>query len=151
MAFRYNAKGIKENGNDFTPIPRGTYLLKIDKATDKNKDGFLLESKNGNTMVNVQFSVVNGPHAGRKLFHNVVFMKDPEAKGAGMAIHFLKVIGEPWEDEFDVIPERWEGRKLSAYVVIENYQGKDGNKIKGVDKIDENDPFAGAEEPDFTI
>lgn len=128
--FRYNGTGIKPTSGGFSIVPAGTYKLKIANT-------FEGKSKNGDPMVTVDFVVVGGEHDGAAIrFHNVTFFgRTPEGKpkaGAGMAVHFLKTIGEPWEGEYEVNSLRWRGRGLEADVIEDIYNGKTTNKVKEV-------------------
>jgi len=65
---------------------------------------------------------------GERVFHSVTFMpKDKE--GAGMAIHFLKTIGQPWEGKIAPDCSKWLGAKFTAYVLTDEYNGKIKNKL----------------------
>lgn len=131
MSFRYDATGIEPMGG-FAPIPKARYLLRLESATPKR-------SKNGDPMVVVDFKVHEGRYAGRRLrFHNVTFLP-AESKGAGMALHFLKTIGEPFEGPIDIAPERWIGKLLVGHVDQEpDFNGVIRNVVKDVEIYDEN-------------
>lgn len=108
MSFQYNATGIQPTGG-FAPIPKGRYLLRIESVVEKR-------SRNGDPMIVVNFIVHEGRYAARRIrFHNVTFLP-AESKGAGMAIHFLKTIGEPYEGPLDIESERWINRLLIGHV-----------------------------------
>jgi hypothetical protein len=126
--FETNLDGVPENKMN-EPLPEGRYNLRIKSATEK-------VTKAGDPMVVVDYEVMDGPHAGRNVrFHNVVFFKDKERKGAGMSKTYLKTIGEPFEGQITVDSNRWIGKCLTAKTA--NEKGKDGNTysvVKFVDK-----------------
>lgn len=136
--FGYNSTGVKPS--QFTdPVPNGDYILQIIKAEET-------QSKKGAPMVKLTV-VVDSPseYAGATMFHYVTFFEKGEP-GAGIALHFLKCIGQPHEesDSLEVEPKDWEMKKFKAKVIQEPYSTPDGkkgvsNKIKGVDLITDKD------------
>lgn len=147
MGFRYNSEGVKME-KEFSVAPEGDYLLKIVKASDQKKgiNGGMEDrvTKNGDPYVNVECEIVDGEFEGNKVFHNVTFMLDKTKKGAGIAVHFLKTIGEPWEGDFEVEPERWIDNQFRAHLrVSKDLQGRPKNEIAFVldDSKDAEVPF----------
>lgn len=128
MPFKASSEGISVN--DEFVIPDDEYVLEIVKV----KEGL---SKDGNfPQVVVNFKVAEGPRKGFPVnFHYVTFKKAGD-KGAGMAIKFLKTIGQPWEGEFEVDADKWVGKKLVGYLAAEEYQGKKNMKVKWVKPIE---------------
>ena len=129
------------------PVPAAVYLLRILEATDKNKDGLPLTSKKGNPMVKCKLEIADGEYAGRVIFHWVTFI-EPGNPGDGMAIHFLKHIGEEWEGDFIVEPENWIDKTFRAFVKVEkDNEGKPRNSVgwladeKEKDKVSDEVPF----------
>lgn len=138
MPFGYNSTGVKPS--QFSdPVPDGEYILQILKTEEQ-------ESRSGNPMVKVTCSVDSPANfAGAVMFHYVTFI-GKGLPGAGIALHFLKSIGEPHEesDSLEVDPKKWEMKKFKAKVIQEPYSTPDGkkgvsNKIKGVDVISKDD------------
>jgi hypothetical protein len=125
---RVNTTGVKPSaGGKWTPIPKGRYLLQIIDA----EPGI---SSKGNDKVTVKFRVVSPEEVdkvktkGREIgYHSVTFLP-PDARGAGMALHFLKCIGEPYHEseELDVNEARWLGKKLYGDVAIDFMRDKQG-------------------------
>lgn len=116
MSFQYNASNVKPTSGGFAPLPKGKYLLQIEKATEKR-------SRNGDPMVVVDFKVMDARYSSRRIrFHHVTFLPE-ETAGAGIAIHFVKTIGEPHEGHLAVEPTRWLGKLLWGHVD----QKPDGN------------------------
>lgn len=129
MPIRYDATGV-ESMKGFDPFPPGEYDLVIKNTEEKT-------TEKGFPMVNVTCEVAAGEYEGRKLFHNVVFLppKNDDGtprKGAGISLHFLHAIGEPYEGEFETDPVLWIGRKFTAQVMIEEYNGVKRNKVRFV-------------------
>jgi len=127
MTFPHDYTGVSESG-DFSPAPDGDYLLRIMGTTVK-------KSQKGHPQVNVELEITDGKYVGKKLWHTVTFMpavtNGEPTPGAGISKHFLHAIGEPYEGKVMVAPERWYGRKFSAYLETEGYtdgKGKPRNK-----------------------
>jgi len=157
----HNGKGISDIPKSVEPIPEGKYHLRIisaDSGTIKTGSNY------GCDKVTVSFSVIGGTYSGRTInYHNVSFlpaMRDGEyVPGSGMALNFLKCIGEPYstEGEYTWDERRWIGKICSAYVVIEpDGQGRKWNRIRFINEPDkeyrelnltkqsiENDPLKG--------
>lgn len=140
MTRSYDATGIDLKQNTFEPLPDGNYTLIITKAEET-------ESKNKNLMAKLECEVINNQeHNGRKVFHNVTFL-DPGERGAGMAIHFLKTIGQPYEGKIDIDIPSWVGGQFKAklkkasYVSPKTHQTVWKNEIKAVESVDQEIPF----------
>lgn len=131
--FRYEEKGV-EPGNPSNVAPEGVYNLVITSASDK-KDGLPRITKNGDDYANVALEIDDANEwLGVKVFHNVTFMKNgadgKPRKGAGIALAFLKAIGEPYQIPFDVIPENWVGKRLRAKLIVsKDIKGRPRNEI----------------------
>ena len=118
--FDYDATDVKEG--EFVLIPDGEYVLEILEVAHK-------KTRNGDDMAVVDFVVPDGR---RIRFHNVTFLP-ADRNGAGMAVHFLKCLGEPHEGKVNVNLRNWIGKKLLGTVTSE--QGKNGkwyNKVASV-------------------
>lgn len=121
--FSYNSTGVdlsRQNGGP--TIPEGLHSFRIVEAKPAR-------SKKGYNMVEVVCEIMNNPDLiGRRVKHWVTFMP-PEHKAAGMAVHFLKVIGQPWEGNFDVTVSDWEGATFVGKVKHESFTNKDGREM----------------------
>lgn len=118
----YNATGMKESGG-FTPALPGEYTMRIVNTTEKT-------TKQGWDMVNCECEIADGEYAGKKVWHNVVFIPKGN-KGEGMALHFLHAIGQPYEGEFDTEPLEWIEKTFKAKLIIEkDLQGVERNKVQ---------------------
>lgn len=123
MGYRYNSTGVKMPGGQ--TIPEEEYVLEIVDA----KEG---KSKKGDYQVKVDFKVASGVHVGFEVKYHYVTFQAKDSKGAGMAVHFIKSIGEPWEGEFEISPENWIGKKLMAYLSVEEYNGYHNMKASNI-------------------
>lgn len=95
-------------------------------GTEYPKDG---RTKNNDPMVNFLAEVIDDEeYNGERVFHTVTFLSK-ERPGAGISIHFLKTIGEPWEGKFAVNSDNWMGKRFMGFVINEEYKGKTKNKI----------------------
>jgi hypothetical protein len=139
MTFNYDATNIKPTAG-FAPVPKGRYQLKIIKAIEK-------KSRNGDPQVVVDFEVLGNEYFGKQIrFHNVTFLPEGN-KGAGIAIHFVKALGEPHEGRFAVDANRWIGRFLKGFVdVEEDWNGQLRNVVKDVQPIGMNPDGTPSEE-----
>jgi hypothetical protein len=116
MSFLYNSDGIEISR--FQPAPEGIYNLVIRDTEEKI-------TQHGDPMIAVECEIDDkNEWLGKRVWHNVTFLKPDKdgkpRKGAGMAIDFLKRIGEPWEGQFEVNPVNWVGKTFRAKLKIEN-------------------------------
>lgn len=140
MSFEFDGSGIIVEDKQFIKklMPKGNYDYEIVEFTSKAgdtypKEGYTKEKNYPKVDFLVQV-ITPGEYEGERVFHSVTFMpKDKE--GAGMAIHFLKTINQPWEGKFQVDPQAWVGEKFRGYTVEDEYNGKKSNKIKGIEPI----------------
>ena len=121
MPGNYNSDGV--NVDNFFAGPDGEYVLTITDAVPGS-------TQNGDPKVTVDYIIAEGPSKGLPIsFHTVVFFKDKLSKGAGIAIKFLKCIGEPWEGNFAWDERNWIGKKVKAMIMMEEAaQGKHKGK-----------------------
>ena len=130
MPGHYNSDGIKVD--NFFNGPDGEYILKI-----VNVDAGT--TAKGDPKVTVDYEIAEGPMMGIPInFHTITFFRDKENRGSGIAIKFLKSIGQPHEGEFEWNELNWIGKRLRAMVVMEvqSFGKRAGNsfpKIKWVE------------------
>lgn len=125
--FKYNGTGVEPT--DFSPVPPGNYTMVITNYTEKT-------NKHGLPSYRIESKIDGGQYDGKKVWYNVNLLPNGNA-GAGIAIHFLKTIGEPWHGEIDVDADNWIGRRFDARVaIVKNINsGKDQNEIDGVSVV----------------
>lgn len=128
MPFKASSEGISLD--DEFVIPDDEYVLEIVKAKEGlSKDGLYQQ-------VIVDFKVAEGQRKNFPVNYHYVTFKKAGDKGAGMAIKFLKTIGQPWEGDFTVDASKWVGAKLVGYLSAEEYNGKKNMKCKWVKPVD---------------
>lgn len=137
MGYKYDATGVDASGGFPIIEKEGWYPFKISVATPG-------ESKNGNYQVTVDAVCMDARWYEYSVRHWVTFLPKLTAegtpnRGAGMAIHFLKCIGEPWEGNLDVNPMAWEGKTFMGKVIVSEYQGKRNNKFAEISPIKDED------------
>src|SRR6185369_5527037 len=109
MKRSYDSTGVDLKGG-FAPVPEGVYTLAI-RAVADTKDGLPWKTKNGDDYVRLTCEIDDaGEYLGRKVWYGVTIMDDKTRPGAGMAIHFLKTIDEPWEGAFEIDTDQWIGK-----------------------------------------
>lgn len=111
MSHMVDYTNVTESQN-FEPLPEGEYGVTIEKVVES------LTKETGRPLIKIQYNVVNGKNANRKLFDNIVIFEG-DAKGAGITKHFLHVIDEPYEGKFAVNPDNWVGKSLTVKVTID--------------------------------
>jgi hypothetical protein len=125
----FNYTGVKPSSGNFELIPEGWYPWRIIEAEEG-------ESSNHEYQVKVFIECADGKNE-TNITHYLTF-KAPEAKGAGMALHFLKCIGAPFEGEFDVEPTKWIGKKFMGKNKHDEYNGQKRNKLSAISPMRED-------------
>lgn len=131
--FNYDATDIEPTtGGQAKLLPKRWFSFEILNFTSRDgvnypKEGFT--KKNNYPKIDFLAEVVDDEEFnGERIFHSVTFM--PKGKdGAGMAIHFLKTIGEPYEGQITPNADEWVGKRFMGYVIQDEYQGKKNNKL----------------------
>lgn len=150
--FEQDATGIEADSKGTNKVlPKGWYDVEIIEFTSKAGDVYPKEgrTKNNDPLVSILCEVMNdGEFKGERLFHSVTFLpaKKPDGTptpGAGMWVHFLKTIGQPFEGKIKIDPTQWVGAEFSAYVIQDEYKGRIKNKIGEIKPIKKDDgvPF----------
>ena len=148
MKGQANYRNVKEQAMQVL-LPEGEYVAEITAVKDK-------VTRNGDPMVAVLFTVIEGDWSDNSVWSNIVFLEvtDPDnpPKGCGTTKHFLHVIGEPYEGDFQWDSDNWKGRQLRITIKHEVFEGKTKNKVAGHDFLSEpeapvtttgDDPLAG--------
>jgi hypothetical protein len=118
---RYDATGVDASGGFPVIEHKGWLPFRIIVATEG-------KSKSGDYQVTVDCACLDARFKDYMVRHWVTFLPK-DSKGAGMAIHFLKTIGEPYEGVLDIEPIRWERKLFIGKVEVSEYQGKKNNKF----------------------
>lgn len=145
--FDFDATGIDPNESKSNNLlKKGWYDFKIIEFVSKAGNEYPLEGytkENNYPKVTIMCEVENPQDStGKRVLHTVTFMpakgKDGQpTPGAGMSVHFLKSIGQPFEGPFKVSSEKWVDKRFRGYVVIDEYKGKQNNKISQIEPIED--------------
>ena len=104
-----------EDVNDFTPLPEGQYLSRVD-------DVGITTTKSGDEMWRLRFVVEEGEYAGRYIFDKLVF--------SDAALTRVKLIcsrlGLDVSGKVELTPELIEGCTCVISVQIEDYEDNEG-------------------------
>lgn len=134
MSFDFDATGIQPSSQGQNKLlPKRWFSFEIVSYTTKDGsktyplEGFTKE--NNYPKVDILAQVIDDVEfEGERIFHSVTFM--PKDKpGAGMAIHFLKCINQPWEGKITADSENWVGERFQGYAIEDEYMGKKKNKL----------------------
>jgi hypothetical protein len=146
MSFDFDATGIDPDskGTNRT-LPKRWYDFEIVEFVSKAGDVYPKDGRtqNGDPMVNILCEVINDDEFnGQRVFHTVTFLpaKKPDGTptpGAGMSVHFLKTIGQPYEGKIKPDSSQWVGAEFKGYVIEDEYKGKKKNKISEIKPMDE--------------
>lgn len=142
MLPEYDATGIEpSNQGQNKLLPKRWFQFQIIPFASKAGDEYPREgyTKEKNyPKVDFLAEVINDTeYNGERVFHSVTFM--PKDKpGAGMAIHFLKTIGQPYEGKIKPDAQAWVGAKFMGYAITDEYKGKVKNKLGEIKPIEES-------------
>lgn len=118
-----------EDAKAFTPLPEGQYVAEVSSVEETT-------TNRGEPMWKLRLKVLEGPHAGRFLFDNLVF--SPKAL---KRVKFVCArLGLDTTGEVDLTPRLLRGRTARVTVTIEDYIDDEG-KARSRNSI----PFAGYE------
>jgi hypothetical protein len=147
--FKQDNKRAEENANSFKPIPEGDYEVLVTKGAYRPVEPGKTKTANINLELTVR-SDVEQEHKGRKIFHTF-WISDPSLPAKegktktpfefcmGMIEEFGLHIGIPDGAEF---PDEaaWvkyvTGKPVKARIHIEEYDGKENNRVKWFNKSD---------------
>jgi len=121
-----------EDAKDFTPLPEGEYLCRVDNVEESLTGA-------GAEMWKLRLAVVSGEHKGRYVFDNLVFSE----KALKRAKFVLRCLGIDVSGEIDVTREMIVGKQANVRVDLEEYADDEGREKKR-NRV----PFAGYEKPD---
>lgn len=124
-------KDAEQNSNDYTELPDGTYVCKIEKLE-------LGESKSGKPMIKGMFRITQGKHKKQCIFYNQVFCRNAEGNAFSIkkGLDFLRSlqIFDALEVDFDGDYAKFNDLLLDmaeeadgAGLTFEIYKCKDGD------------------------
>lgn len=110
MKGRTDTTGVDEN-TGFILCEKGEHNLQIVRIKDKT-------TENGDPMVSIGMTVINGPSEGAWVWDNIVIPLPGSKASAilGRTKHFLHCIGEPYEGQIEYDSDRWMTKKLVAKI-----------------------------------
>lgn len=112
----------KEDMLQGTIVKPGWYLVNIEKIEEKEA------AKKDSTNVNVLVKITSGEFAGVKIMDMIYNTKAP-----GFAKNFISaMLGKPVSEneEFDISNETCQGKELDVFVINQEYQNRNQNKLK---------------------
>lgn len=150
MLPEYDATGVEPSGGGQGKLlPKQWFTFEVISFVSKAMDEYPLDgkTKNGDPKVDVLTEVVDeGEWKGHRVFHTVTFL--PKGKdGAGMSIHWLKTIGQPYEGKFKPDSRAWVGSRARGYAIEDEYMGKKKNKWGEIKPLDETQAAMNAQTP----
>lgn len=115
---RVDVREVDEAG-DFTPFPAGRYPCECDEVTRK-------KNANGDEMWAIKWAVIDGEHAGRTFFDNLVFSESAlsRVKLVAKRVAGIDVDAGP----FDFEPDHLVGKRAMIEVEINSYTDKEGKQ-----------------------
>ncbi len=108
-----------EETHDFSPVPKGKYNCKLVDIEETN-------TQQGHEMWKLKFEIIEGVHAGRYIYDNMVF-SEAALKRAKLICARL---GLDTSREVNLTPKLLEGRNCILTVEQEDYEDQDGNPKK---------------------
>lgn len=122
------AEDAGESIDDFTPVPAGSYETKVLEAS-------ATKTKNGKDMIKVSWVIEGGPHAGRRLWSNLVV--SPESpKAMAILIRQLTTLGvKPLMEagaSFEQIAAGLKDTLATLKVSVGEYQNKPKNEVDSI-------------------
>lgn len=144
MGINFKTEVSQQAGNStFDPLPEGRYIVKVEDANAKT-------SKTGKEMIEVTFSVTDGPHRNRKVWTNFI----TEGSSLPYLYRALKAMECTVADKDDVeiadIIKDMVGKSCSVFVEVrvDENSGRSSNTIKNYSPATESQAsiFANAAE-----
>lgn len=117
---RYTGNAASDPNSTF---PIGEYFLTCTHVQDKDEEGNDLVSKSGNNMWILEFTVSEGPHKDRKMWHYLVWLKAGKP-GHGMTLKSLKAFGIDPEGDNDILPQHLLNVTVKCDVKIDEGDGQ---------------------------
>lgn len=113
----------------YSPVPAGQYLCRVKEIIDENDSGDKIETKSGDEMWKLRFSIVEGEFKGRNLWDNLVF-----SANALKRVKFIcSRMGIPVSGNVDLTPKMLTGKVCLVTVNVEDYiNDQDQTKTRNV-------------------
>lgn len=130
--FEFNLDEVEANNGG--PVPKGTYLVQVEKAE-------LADTKSGGKMIKVQFNIVGEQQNGRKLFEQYnIANQNPEAVKIGLGQIKSLVLAAGASISMFKTPDQLIG--LECLVNVKTYEDDYGEKnaITSYKKMGGNSP-----------
>lgn len=111
-------KLAQENSVKFAPLELGEKNFEVEKAVVKT-------SSNGNTYLNIQAKVIDGPQANARVFYRL-FPNSDKARPINEVLKFVEAVGTSidWLQQanpsLEEMASNFQGRKFSAEVYVED-------------------------------
>ena len=112
IKFGFQLEDVVDN---FAPLPTGKYPCKL---THKE----LKKSQNGNDMLSVEWTIMEGEQAGKKIFDNVVLSLDWKVK------QYASLIGVESGNSFD--PDLFDGLEVIIDILLRDQKPKEKDSAK---------------------
>lgn len=111
-------KLAQEGAVKFAPLELGEKNFEVEKATVKT-------SSNGNTYLNIQAKVIDGPQANARVFYRL-FPNSDKARPINEVLKFVEAVGisidwlQQANPSIEEMASNFQGRKFSAEVYVED-------------------------------
>ena len=112
---RLDFSGVKS----FEAVPAGSYHVQVTSFTEETS------KTSGNPMLKLELTIQTGEFTGQKVFTNLSLQ--PQALWKLKS--FLDAVGMETEGAVDIDTNAVLGRELSVSVTVEEYEGKNNNKV----------------------
>lgn len=108
----------------FNILPDGIYMFEIAEKQDTM-------SKGGDVMIKITLRCIEEEHNGALVWDQILLPlpDSPAHRVIGRSKRFLHAIGEPFQGNFDVDTDNWEGKIVEAKISKGEYNGKSKNIV----------------------
>lgn len=133
MSIRTTADATKISGR-FPVAPPAPYIMGVVDAKERSSKGELEAARRENraaelNQIELEMVISEGEFAERvRVWHYLTFLP-PDNPGHGMALHALHAFGFPYDGDIEVKAEDFIGRNVKVDLVVEEYKGKNQNKV----------------------
>lgn len=113
MTYDIDTQDARENEQyEFPLVPEGTYEVMLTEKADN------VTKEIGDPMVKIVCEIQQGEFKNYCLFDNIVIplVGSPSFKIMGRTMHFLHVLGEPYQGQFKTNSDNWLWKKFNVKV-----------------------------------